>query len=89
MNVNSAKRKKTGKVPKVEESVTDQITISFISLHVFGSEGSTCFQDQSQTIRTSKPSTILGLVSFNNQLKIALDAISNHTVLKKVPNTGY
>ena len=55
MNVNS---EKTGKVPKVEESVTDQITLSFISLHVFGSEGSTCFQDQSQTIR-SKPGAIL------------------------------
>ena len=30
-----------------------------------------------------------GLLSFDNQLKIALDAISNHTVLKKVPNTSY
>ena len=59
MNVDSAKRKKTGEVPKVEESVIDQITISFISLHVFGSEGNTCFQDQSQTIE-NKPSAILG-----------------------------
>ena len=63
--------------------------MKFISLHVFGLEGRTCFQEQSQTIGRKVNPVQPGLLQFDNQFKIALDAISDRMVLKKVPNIGY